>query len=178
MKINISRWKCKKKQDIYKITNYFLGFRGNSAVKEPTCNAGDPFSIPGLERSPEEGIDYLFQYSWASLVAQTVKNPPTMWETWVQSLGWEDPMEESMVTQASILVWRIPMDRGAWWATVLGVTKSQTWLSNKAQHTKYFSPQIFNYFGEFTIESTYSYMYIIFFKRCFLVLLYLSVNWT
>ena len=55
-----------------------------------------------------------------------VKNPPTMWETWVQSLGWEDPMEESMVTQASILVWRIPMDRGAWWATVLGVTKSQT----------------------------------------------------
>ena len=48
-------------------------------------------SIPRLESSPGEGIGYLLQYSWASLVAQTVKNPPAMQETWVQSLGWEDP---------------------------------------------------------------------------------------
>ena len=60
------------------------------------------------------------------LVAQLVKNPPAMQETWVQSLGGEDPMEEGMVTHASILAWRIPMDRGAWRATVHGVAKSRT----------------------------------------------------
>ena len=64
---------------------------------------------------------------WASLVAQLVKNLPVMRETWVLSLGWEDPME---ATHSSILAWRISMDRGAWWATVHGVTKSQTRLSN------------------------------------------------
>ena len=62
---------------------------------------------------------YLFIYaaldlSWASLVAQMVKNLPAMWETWVRSLGWEDPLEEGMVTHSSILAWRIPMDRGVW----------------------------------------------------------------
>ena len=62
----------------------------------------------------------------ASLVAQMLKNLPTMRETWVQFLGWEDPLEKSMATQSSILAWRIPMDRGAWKATVHGVTKSQT----------------------------------------------------
>ena len=51
---------------------------------------------------------------------------PAMWETWVQSLGWEDPLEEGMATHSSILAWRIPMDTGAWQATVHGVTKSQT----------------------------------------------------
>ena len=55
-----------------------------------------------------------FQYSWASLVAQTVKNPPAMWATWVHSLGWEDPLEEGTATHSSILAWRIHMDRGAW----------------------------------------------------------------
>ena len=54
----------------------------------------------------------------ASLVAQTVKNPPAVWETWVSSLGWEDPLEESMATHSSILAWRIPMDGGPWSATV------------------------------------------------------------
>ena len=49
----------------------------------------------------------------ASLVAQTVKNSPAMWETWVRSLGWEDPLEEGMATHSSILAWRITMDRGA-----------------------------------------------------------------
>ena len=54
-----------------------------------------------------------------------VKNPPAMWETWIQSLGWEDPLEESMATHSSILAWRIPMDRGAWWAAVHVVAKNQ-----------------------------------------------------
>ena len=62
----------------------------------------------------------------ASLVAQLVKNLPAMWETWVRSLGWEDPLEEGMAIHSSILAWRIPMDRGAWQATVHGVTKSWT----------------------------------------------------
>jgi len=61
-----------------------------------------------------------------------VKNLPAMWETWVPSLGWENPLEEEMTTHSSILAWRIPMDRGAWWATVHGVAKSQTWLSDWA----------------------------------------------
>ena len=61
-------------------------------------------------------------------MAQTVKNLPTMWETWVRSLGQEDPLEKGMATHASILAWRIPKDRGTWWATVYGVTKSQTQL--------------------------------------------------
>ena len=60
-----------------------MGFPGSSAGKESACNAGDPGSIPGWERSPGEGLGYPLQYSWASLVAQTVKNPPAMWETWV-----------------------------------------------------------------------------------------------
>ena len=63
---------------------------------------------------------------WASLVAQIVKNLPVIWETWVRSLGWEDPLEEGMATHFSILAWRIPMDRGACWATVQGVEKSWT----------------------------------------------------
>ena len=82
--------------------------------------------IPGSVRSPGEGIGYPLQYSWVSLVAQTVKNLPTMWETWVRSLGWEDPLEEEMATQSSILAWRSPMDRGAWRGTVHGVAKSWT----------------------------------------------------
>ena len=59
-----------------------------------------------------------------------VKNPPAMWKTWAQSLGWEDPLEEGMTTHSSILACRILMDRRAWWATVHGVTKSQTQLSD------------------------------------------------
>ena len=58
-----------------------------------------------------------------------VKNLPAMWETWVQSLGWEYTVEEGVSTHSSILTWRISMDRAAWWATVHGVAKSQTQLS-------------------------------------------------
>ena len=64
-----------------------------------------------------------------SLVGQKVQNPPAMWETWVRSLGWEDPLEEDKVMHFSILAKRIHMDRGAWWATVNGDTKSQIRLS-------------------------------------------------
>ena len=66
----------------------------------------------------------------ASLVAQTVKNPPAMRKTWVRSLGWEDTLQEGMASHFSILAWRTLMDRGAWWATVHGVLKSQTGLSD------------------------------------------------
>ena len=61
-----------------------------------------------------------------SPVAQTVKNPSAMRDTWVQSLGWEDPLEEGMATHSSILAWRIPMDRGTWWATVDGIAELDT----------------------------------------------------
>ena len=64
--------------------------------------------IPGSVRSPGEGIGYPLQYLWASLVAQMVKNLPAMRETWVQSQGWEDPLEEGMATHSIILAWRIP----------------------------------------------------------------------
>ena len=66
----------------------------------------------------------------ASLAAQLVKNLPATWETWVRSLGWQDPLEEEMATHSSILAWRIPMDREAWRAIVYGVSKSQTQLSD------------------------------------------------
>ena len=59
-----------------------------------------------------------------------VKNLPAMQETWVPSLGWEDPLEEGMATHSSIIAWRIPMDKRAWQATVHGVAKSQTGLSD------------------------------------------------
>ena len=76
--------------------------------KESACNAGDRGLIPGLGRSSGEGIGYPLQYSWASLVAQLVKNPPAMQDTWVQSLGQEDPLEKGMAIYYSILAWRIP----------------------------------------------------------------------
>ena len=72
----------------------------------------------------------IFKY-WSSLVPQMVKNPPSMWETWVQSLGWEDPLKEGMATHSSMLAWRIPIDRGAWQATYSPRdSKSQTQLSD------------------------------------------------
>ena len=83
-------------------------FPGSSAGKESSCNARDSGLISGLGRSLGEGIGHPLQYSRASLVAQIVKNPPAMWETWDWSLGQEDPLEESMATHSSILTWRIP----------------------------------------------------------------------
>ena len=84
------------------------GFPDSSVGKESICSAGDPGSIPGSEKSTGEGIGYPLQYSWSFLVAQLVKNTPAIWETWVPSLGWEDPLEKGMATHSSILAWRIP----------------------------------------------------------------------
>ena len=83
------------------------GFPDSSVGKESAYNAGDPNSIHGLGKSTGEGIGYPLQYSWAFLVAQLVKNPPPMQETWIRSLDWEDPMEKGKATHSSILAWRI-----------------------------------------------------------------------
>ena len=83
--------------------HYAFHLPDSSVGKESVCNAGDPGSIAGSGRSPGEGIGYPLQYSWASLVAQLVKNLPAMWETWVRSLGWEDPLEKGRATNSSIL---------------------------------------------------------------------------
>ena len=79
-------------------------------VKNPPATAMQETWVPSLgrEKSTEEGIGYPLQYSWASVVAQLVKNLPVIWETWVQSLGWEDLLEKRMASHSSILAWRIP----------------------------------------------------------------------
>ena len=69
---------------------------------------------------------YIYYFYWTYLVAQMVKNLPAVWETWVRSLGWEDPLEKEMATHSSTLAWENPMDRGAFWATVHGIIKSWT----------------------------------------------------
>ena len=84
-------------------TPVFLGSPCGSAGKESTCNVGDLGSVPGLGKSPGEGKGYPLQYLGASLVAQMIKNPLAMWETWVQSMGWEDPLEKGMATHSNIL---------------------------------------------------------------------------
>ena len=91
-----------------------------SVGKQSTYNAGDPGWIPGSGRSVGEGIGYTLQYSWASLVAQLIKNPRAIQETWVRSLGWEDPLEKGTATHY----------------TVHGVAKSQTQLSNFQSFTQ------------------------------------------
>ena len=84
-------------------------FPHSSVAKESTCNAGDPGSIPGLGRSTGEGIGYPLQHSWASLVAQLVKNlPASNVGDLGLILGWEDPLEKEKATHSSILAWRIP----------------------------------------------------------------------
>ena len=83
-------------------------FPRSSVDKESVCNAGDLGSVPGSGRSPGERIGYPLQCAWASLVVQLVKSPPAMRETWVQSLGWENPLEKGKATHSSILAWRIP----------------------------------------------------------------------
>ena len=92
------------------------GFPDSSVGKEGMCNTLNQGSLPGSGRSPAEGIGYPFRYSQASLVAQLVKNPPTMRETWIRSLGWEDPLMKGKATHSSILAWRIP-----WTAQYMGL---------------------------------------------------------
>ena len=110
---------------IQTLVNLTKGFPDSSVGKESARNAGDPGSIPGSGRSTGEGKGYPLQYSWASLVARLVENPPAMWETWVRSLGWEDPLEKGKAAHSSILGLENSTD-----CTVHGVTKSQTRLSD------------------------------------------------
>ena len=110
-----------------------MGFPHSSVGKESACNAGDPGSVPGLGRSAGEGIGHPLQYPWASLVAQLVTNLPAMWETWVQSLGWQDPLEKRTAAHSSILAWK------AQWIEEPGKlqskgTQSQTQLSMQGRH--------------------------------------------
>ena len=96
-------------------------FPDSSISKKSTHNAEDPVWIRGWGRFAREGIGYPLQYSWASLVAQLVKNLPAIWETWVQSLGWEDPLKKGNTAHSSILAWRNSMD-----CIVHGVAKTRT----------------------------------------------------
>ena len=103
-----------------------MGYPGSSAGKELACSAGDPSSIPGLGRFPWRRVrlptPVFLGFSGGSDGKESASN--------VGDLGWEDPLEEGMATHSSILAWRIPMDRGAWRATVCGVSESRTRLSN------------------------------------------------
>ena len=94
---------CENK--LWRTTNSLslISFPDSSLGKESACNAGDPGLIPGSGRSAAEGIGYLLQYSWASFVAQLVKNPPAI-GPWVGKI----PLEKGKATHSSILVWRIP----------------------------------------------------------------------
>ena len=109
------------------ICNLLKIFPDSSVGKEFTCNAGDPYLIPGSGRSAEEGIGYTLQYSWASLVAQLVKNLPAMQETWVRSLDWEDPLEKGKAWSGSLQYSGLENSLDC---IVRGVAKSQTWLSD------------------------------------------------
>ena len=87
--------------------NGLMGFPDISVAKESACNTGDSGLISGSGRSAGEERGFPLQYSWASLVAQLVKNLPAMLETWVRSLGWDDSLEKEKATHSSILAWRI-----------------------------------------------------------------------
>ena len=93
-----------------------------SVGKESACNAGDPGSITRSGRSLGAGIGYPLQYSWASLVAQMVKNLPTMRETRVRSLGWEDPLGKGKAIHFRILAWRFP-----WTIQYMELSRQEYW---------------------------------------------------
>ena len=116
------------------ISNQVLKLRASliaQLLKESACNAGDHSSIPCSRRTPGERIGYPLQDSWVILVAQMVRNPPIMWETWVQYLGWEDALEEGMATHCSILAWRIPWTEkpGGPWPMGLQESDMTEWQS-------------------------------------------------
>ena len=88
---------------IFFLILFHYSFPGGSGGKASAYNAGDPSLIPGFGRCLGEGMGYPLQYFGATLVSQMVKNSPAMHETWVQTLGWEDPLEKGMATHSSIL---------------------------------------------------------------------------
>ena len=102
-----NRWAGGPAHLVY-ISDVHLGFPDSSVGKEFVCNTRDPGLIPGSGRSARERTGSPRQYSWASLVAQLVKNPPAVRKTWVWSLDWEDPLEKGKATHSSIWAWRIP----------------------------------------------------------------------
>ena len=123
------------------------GFPSSSAGKESTCNAGDPLSISWLGRSSGEGTGYPLQYSRASLVAQTLKNMPAMWETWVSSLPWEDPLKKGTANHSNILALEFHGHRpqsmewqrvGHDWATFTFMTDLQPTSYSMANSGKHF----------------------------------------
>ena len=106
-------------------TPLFWGFLGGLAGEESPCKVGDLGLIPGLGGFPGKGLGYPLQYSWASLVAQLVKNLPAMQETWVGKIPWRRAWQPTPVFLPGESPWT-----GAWWVTVHGVAKSQTRLSD------------------------------------------------
>ena len=103
-----------------------------------TLPPAHPSSPLQCQRDPFFPLVLIKLFVWedqASLVAQMVKNPPEMWETLVRSPGWEYRLEKGMAIHSSILAWRIPMDRGVWWATVHGVAESDTTEQLSAAHS-------------------------------------------
>ena len=132
---------------LQRLANFFKGphskYFGASLVAQLVKNLSAMQETPVwllVQEDPlKKGQATPLQYSWSSLVAQMVKNLPTMQKTWVRSLGWEDPLEESMATHSSILAWRIPMDRGAWWAIRSIVSQRvRHHCVTKHTHGKYF----------------------------------------
>ena len=112
-------------------TELDIGLPCGSAGEESACHVGDLRSIPRVGRSPGEGNGYPLQYFGASLVAQLVKNLPAVQETWVPSLGWEDPLEKGVATHSSILAWRIP-----WTVWSVGHKELDTTERSSHSHTQ------------------------------------------
>ena len=93
---------------------YQLSYEGSLEMKimVPISSISSLSLLPGLGRSAGKGIGYPLQYSWASLVAQLVKNPPLMWETWVRCLAWEYPLEKGKATQRIPVFWPAELFHG------------------------------------------------------------------
>ena len=114
-----------------------LSFPGSSAGKEPACNAGDPGSIPGSRRSPGDRTGYPRQYSWASVVAQMVKNLPAMWETWVQSLSGNIPWRRAWQPILVFLLGESPWTEEPGGLQSMG---SQSWTRLSTQYNSLRAP--------------------------------------
>ena len=128
-------WNSVRNTSIFYLLAINLCFPGSLAGKESNCDAGDSGSIPGLGRSPgargRPPTPVFLGFPGGSDGEESTCNR----EDLIQSLGWDDLLDESMATHPSILARKIPMDRGAWRATAHGVAKSQTRLRDEAQHT-------------------------------------------
>ena len=131
----LRNWKilCQKIKNL-SLNHRIQGMPGGSADKESAGNAGDTGSILGLGGYPGEEIGYPLQY-WASLVAQMIKNLPAVQETWVQSLGQEDPLEKRMATHFSILAWSIPWTEGPGGLQSTGSQRAGYDSTAEPQHT-------------------------------------------